>query len=210
MRGLVNEEHPYHADETGHLYGYDPVTQQHLKVSPMGGLEGTPESPGQQYTDYLPERADRTKGGRDRSASRRVSRAPEENENWEEGASYAEYKGGKCTQCKSDNIDAAGHGTGEYDCYDCGATFHPKVRKLKSSVHEAGDMLDMSSHGGDSGSSASLRHRDDRANNRYTIQKIPDASFDGPHRAIVNHDDTELMSADGQHHWASLDEEGYR
>ena len=70
QRGLVNEEHTYHSDETGHLYGYDPVTQQHLKVSPMGGLEGTPEAPGQQYTDYLPERADRTKGGRDRSASR--------------------------------------------------------------------------------------------------------------------------------------------
>jgi hypothetical protein len=148
-------------------------------------------------TDFLDDGARAFKG------SRRVARQPEENENWEEGASYAEYKGGKCTQCKSDNIDAAGHGTGEYDCYDCGATFHPKVRKLKSSVHEAGDMLDMSSHGGDSGSSASLRHRDDRANNRYTIQKIPDASFDGPHRAIVNHDDTELMSADGQHHWAS-------
>jgi hypothetical protein len=70
MRGLVNEEHPYHADETGHLYGYDPVTQQHLKVSPMGGLEGTPEGPGQQYTEYLPPKADRTKGGRDRSARR--------------------------------------------------------------------------------------------------------------------------------------------
>lgn len=56
MRGLVNEEHPYHADEEGRLYGYDPVTQQHLKVSPMGGLEGTPEEPGQQYTDYLPSK----------------------------------------------------------------------------------------------------------------------------------------------------------
>ena len=73
QRGLVNEEHPYHADETGHLYGYDPATQQHLKVSPMGGLEGTPEEPGQQYTDYLPPKADRTKGGRDRSARRRVA-----------------------------------------------------------------------------------------------------------------------------------------
>lgn len=73
QRGLVNEEHPYHADEEGRLFGYDPVTQQHLKVSPMGGLEGTPEALGQQYTDYLPPRADRTKGGRDRSAFRYAS-----------------------------------------------------------------------------------------------------------------------------------------
>lgn len=65
------------------------------------------------------------------------------------------------------------------------------------------DMLDMSSHGGDTGSSASMRHRDDKRNNRYTIQRIPDATHDGPQRAILNHDATQLMSADGQHHWAS-------
>lgn len=76
-----------------------------------------------------------------RDAHYREARAPQENENWEEGATYADYNG-KCTKCKSDNIDAAGHGTGEYDCYDCGATFHPKVRKLKSSVHTAGEEYD--------------------------------------------------------------------
>jgi len=125
----------------------------------------------------------------------RVARAPEENENWEEGANYAEYNG-KCTRCKSDNIDSAGrgHGSGEYDCYDCGATFHPKVRKLKSGLDTFND----------TGSAASLRHRDDRENNRYTVQHIPGAPAGGPQRAIVNHDSTELMSADGAHHWAGL------
>ena len=78
------------------------------------------------------------------------------------------------------------------------------ARAFKGSKRVAGEpIVDLSSNGGDTGSSASMRHRDDRENNRYTIQSIPDAPLDGPQRAIVNHDDTELMSADGVHHWAS-------
>jgi hypothetical protein len=63
-------------------------------------------------------------------------------------------------------------------------------------------IVDLSSNGGDTGSSASMRHRDDRENNRYTIQRIPDTTGGDTQRAITNHDDTELMSADGVHHWA--------
>jgi hypothetical protein len=110
---------------------------------------------------------------------------------------------GDCPNCGSDNIEEAENYSGKYNCYDCGGSDMQPDDIYRVGGYQGSDMLDMSSHGGDSGSSASLRHRDDRANNRYTIQKIPDASFDGPHRAIVNHDDTELMSADGQHHWAS-------
>lgn len=66
------------------------------------------------------------------------ARGYQENEDWEEGGHYGDYNG-KCPHCKSDNIDAGGyHGSGEYDCYDCGKTFHPKVRKFKSNVHTAG------------------------------------------------------------------------
>ncbi len=78
------------------------------------------------------------------------------------------------------------------------------ARAFKGSKRVAGQpIVDLFSHGGDTGSSATLRHRDDKENNRYVIKGIPDAPLDGPRRAIVNHDDTELMSADGMHHWAS-------
>lgn len=108
-------------------------------------------------------------------------------------------------------INCGGALSGEEDddkdseCGTCGKSAHEKgVDWRKKSYRTAGDMLDLSSNGGDSGSSATLRHRDDKKNNRYTIQRIPDPAHDAPHRAIVNHDDTELMSADGQHHWAGL------
>lgn len=115
----VDEDHE--PEPTDEYYGPEPEKCQHgMSAWLCAGPEHYPRD-----DDY-------------RWASVREGRAPEENENWEEGASYAEYKGGKCTRCKSDNIDSAGgHGSGEYDCYDCGATFHPKVRKLKSSRQAA-------------------------------------------------------------------------
>ena len=77
-------------------------------------------------------------------------------------------------------------------------------RYRSSSRRVAGEpIVDLSSNGGDTGSSASMRHRDDRENNRYTIQRIPDSTGANTQRAITNHDDTEMMSADGVHHWAS-------
>ena len=75
------------------------------------------------------------------------------------------------------------------------------ARAFKGSKRVAGEpILDLSSHGGESGSSTSLRHRDDQANNRFTLQH-PEGYGDRA-RVVTNHDDTELMSADGMHHWA--------
>lgn len=77
------------------------------------------------------------------------------------------------------------------------------ARSFRGSRRVAGQpIVDLHSNGGETGSSTNLRHRDDRENNRYTIQEIPGALPGDPRRAITNHDDTELMSADGMHHWA--------
>ena len=72
---------------------------------------------------------------------------PDDPQPGEKGApSFAEYKG-KCTECGSDNVDHAYHPhSGEYDCSDCGATFHPKVRRLKSS-RTAADTRPSGGHG---------------------------------------------------------------
>lgn len=76
------------------------------------------------------------------------------------------------------------------------------ARAFKGSKRVAGEpIIDLSSNGGETGSSTSLRHRDDQANNRFTLQH-PEGYGDRA-RVITNHDDTELMSADGVHHWAS-------
>jgi hypothetical protein len=141
----------------------------------------------------------------DYEGKHREARAPEENENWEEGASYAEYKGGKCTRCKSNNIDASGgHGTGEYDCYDCGATFHPKVRKLKSH-RVAGGIAN-----NDISFTNTMGWPSDKDDNRFTLQRFRDVGPDetiedrrkNPSVGIFNHDSSEMMTNDGAHHWA--------
>lgn len=76
------------------------------------------------------------------------------------------------------------------------------ARAFKGSKRVAGEMiLDLSSNGGETGSSTSGRHRDDQKNNRYTLQH-PEG-YPGRARVVTNHDDTEMMSADGMHHWAS-------
>lgn len=78
------------------------------------------------------------------------------------------------------------------------------ARAFKGSKRVAGPedwVIDISSNGGETGSSTSLRHRDDKENNRFTLQR-PEGYSDRA-RVITNHDDTEMMSPDGMHHWAS-------
>lgn len=97
----------------------------------------------------------------------------------------------ECPNC------GAGLDARDNNCYNCGTTF-----KGRAGRRVAGEMiLDLSSNGGETGSSTSGRHRDDQKNNRYTLQH-PEG-YPGRARVVTNHDDTEQMSADGMHHWAS-------
>lgn len=78
---------------------------------------------------------------------------------------------------------------------------YPELDDPARYSHRLGGGIDLSDLDPTS-SAASLRRHDDKQNNRFTLQK-PGDKYGPRARVLVNHDDTEMMSPDGQHHWAS-------